>query len=151
MEMWIEEWLKNSELAAEARWPRKLVPSLRAAPRVGEIFWCRFPDPRCIELPEIWKMRPCVVVSRKNRLYGKVTVLPFSTSRRNEREPSAVEASERTRRVLDGKRTWILCDHPMTIATSRLQQMNRGPVRLPREDLDCILRLLHEGLAIAMT
>lgn len=146
-ERWITEWLSNIEAVEASHWPRKFKPVIQATPRVGDIYWCKFHDETEIELPEMWKTRPCVIVSRKNTIYGKVTVLPFSTSPSNATDPMAVEASKTVQERLDRKRTWILCDHPCTIATSRLRQLNRGFLKLQSNELKVVLTKMTQGLA----
>lgn len=146
-EHWIEEWISNIEAVEASHWPKKFRPVIRATPRVGDIYWCKFHDETEIELPEMWKTRPCVIVSRKNTINGKVTVLPFSTSPSNATDPMAVEASKTVQQRLDQNRTWILCDHPCTIATSRLRQLNRGFLKLQSNELKVILTKMTQGLA----
>jgi mRNA interferase MazF len=146
-ERWIEEWLSNIEAVEISRWPKKFKPTIKATPRVGDIYWCNFHDETEIELPEMWKTRPCVVVSRKNSLYGKVTVLPFSTSRSNADDPMTIEASRTVQERLDRKRTWILCDHPCTVATSRLNQVKGGVPKLTSTELKAVLTLMVKSLA----
>jgi mRNA interferase MazF len=146
-EKWIEEWLGNIEAVEASHWPKKFKPVIRASPRVGDVYWCKFHAETEVELPEMWKTRPCVVVSRKSTLYGKVTVLPFSTSLSNATDPLAVEASRTVRERLDRKRTWILCDHPCTVATSRLLQVGGGVPKLTSNELKAVLTLMTTALA----
>ena len=131
----------------EDEWPKRYAVKLKAAPRVGNLYWCSFHDPRYIHIPEMWKMRPVVVVSRKNTLRGKCTVLPFSTSERNERGEFAFEARAATRKIIDDReRMWILCDHPITVATSRLSQIKGAVPRMLGDELSEVLRLMLKGL-----
>ena len=132
----------------EKEWPKRFIVTIKAAPRVGLLYWCAFHDERHIHIPEMWKVRPVVVVSRKNSLRGKCTVLPFSTSERNESGELAFEASAATRKLLDNSdRTWVLCDHPVTVATSRLSQIKGGVPRMPRNELADVLSLMLKSLA----
>ncbi len=114
---------------------------------MGDIYWCKFHDETEIELPEMWKTRLCVIVSRKNSIHGKVTVLPLSTSLSNDTDPMAVEASNTVRERLDRRRTWILCDHPCTVATSRLVQVKGAVPKLTGGELKAVLMLMVKALA----
>ena len=137
----------NLKAVEGSRWPKKFKPVIKASPRVGDVYWCNFHDETEIELPEMWKTRPCVVVSRKNSLFGKVTVLPFSTSPSNAADPMTIEASATVQNWLDRKRTWILCDHPCTVATSRLRQVNGGVPKLSPNELKAVLTMMTSALA----
>ncbi|MGV1949581.1 type II toxin-antitoxin system PemK/MazF family toxin [Agrobacterium vitis] len=135
----------------EREWPKRFTVTIRASPRVGNLYWCAFHDERHIHIPEMWKMRPVLVVSRKNTLRGKVTVLPFSTSDRNDGSEFAYEASAATRKLIDNKdRTWVLCDHPVTIATSRLSQIKGGVPHMPGAELATVLTFMLKSLAAPM-
>ena len=131
-------------------WPKRFAITIKAAPRVGNLYWCAFHDERHIHLPEMWKIRPVVVVSRKNALRGKATVLPFSTSERNESGEFAFEVSADVRKIIDHSRTWVLCDHPVTVATSRLSQIKGHVPRMPAAELAEVLRLMLKSLAAPM-
>lgn len=132
----------------EREWPKRFTVTIKASPRVGQLYWCAFHDERHIHIPEMWKVRPVIVVSRKNTLRGKATVLPFSTSDRNESGEFALEASAATRKLIDNSdRTWVLCDHPCTVATSRLSQIKGGVPRMPGDELAEVLRLMLKSLA----
>ncbi|MBA4206907.1 MULTISPECIES: type II toxin-antitoxin system PemK/MazF family toxin [Pannonibacter] len=146
-EFWIQEWLTQIKRVSESRWPKKFRPVIKGTPRVGDLYWCNFHRETEVELPEMWKTRPCVIVSRKNVLHGKVTVLPFSTSLRNADDGMAHEVSKATRDKLDGRVSWILCDHPCTVATSRLRQVKGGVPKLPSAELRDVLLLMTRALA----
>lgn len=148
-DLWIAEFLAQIIAVDASHFPRRYKPVIRAAPRVGDVYWCAFNDRRDIALPEMWKTRPCVIVSRRNTLHGKVTVLPFSTARSNETDPMAIETSRPVQERLDGRRSWILCDHPCTVATSRLRQLNRGFLKLHNAELQRVLTKMTSSLAAA--
>lgn len=150
VELWIEDWLANIEVVEASHWPKKFKPVIKATPRVGDIYWCNFHNETEIELPEMWKTRPCTVVSRKNTLHGKVTVLPFSTSPSNATDPMAIEASRTLQERLDWRRTWILCDQPCTVATSRLRQTKGGVPKLTSNELKAVLTLMTKALAVPL-
>jgi len=50
---------------------------VKAAPRIRQIYWCRLPIDA--ELPELWKVRPVIIVSYRNTLHGAVTAIPTTT------------------------------------------------------------------------
>ncbi|MDR6667068.1 type II toxin-antitoxin system PemK/MazF family toxin [Rhizobium sp. 1399] len=94
--------------------PPRVPVALAKAPRIKEIFWCQFP--KDAELPEFWKVRPVVVLSRKVDLNGTVFVVPC-TSRDQNGSNDAVELSA----TIAGPKTWAICDKPVSVAVSRLR------------------------------
>ncbi len=68
---------KFRDLNAPYTKPPHIKPRLKSAPRIRQVFWCDFPHDSI--LPEFWKKRPVLVLSKNAKLYGNVTVLPFST------------------------------------------------------------------------
>ncbi|MDM9625732.1 type II toxin-antitoxin system PemK/MazF family toxin [Rhizobium sp. S152] len=94
-----------------------------------------------------WKKRPVIVVSRNAPLRGKVTVLPCTTDEDNARNPAAVELSAEIQAKIDHKRTWVICDHLTTVATSRLDNMARSPPRVRGDELTAILQKAHSFIA----
>ncbi len=50
--------------------PPRLKPRLKAAPRIRQILWCDFPEDA--QLPEFWKQRPILVISKTSKLNGYV-------------------------------------------------------------------------------
>ena len=57
---------------------------LRFTPRKGEVYWCDYPPPECLHLPEFWKRRPVVIVSRHSALRGVATVVPMTSREQHE-------------------------------------------------------------------
>jgi len=129
--------------------PKQYRVSLQAAPKLGNLYWCQFPDPEHVHLPEMWKKRPVVVVSRKNVLKGKVLVVPLSTEAGNEHNPFALRLSDAVSQQIDGLATWILCDHIVAVATSRLSQHKGGSLKVRGDELADILDLTHSALGTA--
>ncbi len=125
------------------RYPVKI----KAAPKVGSIYWCSLHPESIIHLPEFWKKRPIVIISRKNALYGKVIVLPITTDDDNERYEHSIELSKVTSEKINGKRCWVVCDHPMTVATCRLDFVDKNPPRIDRDELTHILNKCHSSIA----
>ncbi len=120
---------------------------IKTVPKVGNIYWCSLPPEDVVHLPEFWKRRPVVVISRKNNLVGKVVVLPLSTSERNRTYPHSVEASSSLLARMQTQVGWIVCDHPMTVATSRLDYFGKTPLRMDKSELDRVLGLFHSLMA----
>ncbi len=92
--------------------PPRVQPRITAAPKLAQIYWCDFP--RDAQLPEMWKTRPVVVVSYKNTLHGPCLVVPLTTEPQGG-SPWAWELAT----SLDGRRTWVVCNHLCTVAPSR--------------------------------
>lgn len=125
------------------RYPIKI----KAAPKVGSLYWCTLHAEAHIHIPEFWKKRPVLVISRKNTLHGKVTVLPVTTDDDNMGYENSIELSPQARDRINGKRCWVVCDHLMTVATSRLDFVHRSPPRLDPSELAPILEKAHSVLA----
>lgn len=99
-----------------------------------------------IHLPEIWKTRPVVIISRKNNLRGKVIVLPLSTAQENEGNFFSMPVSAPLAALLGDTRSWVLCDHPLTVATSRLEYLQRTPVRMEAEEVDRMIAIFRQAI-----
>jgi mRNA interferase MazF len=125
----------------------KYAVRIKAAPKVGNIYWCDFHPESVIHIPEFWKKRPVVVVSKNASLYGKVTVLPMTTDDGNAKNANAIELSSEVQGKIDGKRTWVVCDHLMTVATSRLDNVSNTPPRLKGNELTAVLQKAHSIIA----
>lgn len=95
----------------------------------------------------VLEKRPVVVISRKNSLHGKVIVLPITTDEDNENHEHSVELSKDACDKINGKRCWVVCDHPMTVATSRLDFVHKSPPRITRDELEPILDKCHSLIA----
>lgn len=120
---------------------------IKAAPKVGSLYWCTLHAEGEIHIPEFWKKRPVVVISRKNSLHGKVTVLPITTDDDNQAYENSIELSKTSRDKINRKRCWVVCDHPMTVATSRLDFVHKNPPRIEPAELAPILEKCHSLLA----
>lgn len=120
---------------------------IKAAPKVGAIYWCDFHPEGVIHIPEFWKKRPVIVVSRNSTLHGKVTVLPMTTDEDNAANRNAIELSAEVQGKIDNKRSWVICDHLMTIATSRLDNVSTTPPRVKGDELTAILQKAHSIIA----
>lgn len=89
-------------------------------------------------MPEMWKVRPVVVVSHRNTLRGAVTVIPCTTVD----QKGARWAFELTTTIDGSLRSWALCDKITTIAVSRLTPDRGGIRRLPPAEFDGLLEIL---------
>jgi mRNA interferase MazF len=129
--------------AQEARPPR-IAPRIKAAPAIRQIYWCDFWTDA--QLPEMWERRPVIVVSFKNTLTGSCTVLPTSSDPQDA-NPWAHKLPFKLTDVLG---SWVICNHPVTVATSRFSQFGgKTPIpRLSEEQFDPILRLLLKWLPV---
>ena len=110
-------------------------PAIPSAPRIRQMYWCRFPE---TEFPNEFgsdgKRRPVVIISKKNRLHGTVIVVPFSTA-----EQTRPELSTKLKSPLNGMDTWAVCSHPTTVSTYRLlPDKQKGVVRVPNNDFQRI-------------
>jgi mRNA interferase MazF len=122
--------LMGSDIGSSAGYddsaPPRIPSALTKPPRIKEIFWCQFP--RDAELPEFWKVRPVVVLSRKVDLNGTVFVVPC-TSCDQKGSSDAVEIST----TIGGPKTWAICDKPVSVAVSRLRPPKGKPEVTDRE------------------
>lgn len=116
--------------------PPRVAPKVKAAPRIRQIYWCRLPVDA--ELPELWKIRPVIIVSYRNTLHGAVTAIPTTTV-----EQDANPWAYRLTTSLDASKvSWAICDKPMTVAVSRLQPHRIIPRVTEAEFSEVLARLL---------
>jgi mRNA interferase MazF len=118
--------------------PPRVKPRLKSAPKIRQVYWCDFW--RDAHLPEMWKVRPVVVVSYRNTLYGPCLVVPFSTDPANATNAWACPIT-----LPDGK-SWAICNQPSTVAVSRLSQYHGKILKLPEEVFNPILGKLLDWL-----
>ena len=86
---------------------------------------------------EFWKTRPVLILSKTSQLYGKVTVLPFSTKAQPD-NPMAYPV----RSPIDEQQAWVICDYPTTVAVSRLGPPGRNVPRIAQDDFNRIVARL---------
>jgi mRNA interferase MazF len=123
----------NDERAGADIKPPRVQPRIIAAPKHGQLYWCDFW--RDAQLPEMWKTRPVMVLSYKNALFGPCLVVPLSTVPQDH-SPWAWELSG----TIDGRRTWVVCNHLYTVAPSRLSQIKGNIPRVPNVEFNEILK-----------
>ena len=112
--------------------PPRIKPRLKSAPKVREFFWCDFP--KDAQLPEMWKLRPVIILSFRNMLHGAVMVVPYTT--KEQREPGAGFSLQTT---IDGREAWAICDKITTVAVSRLTPDKTGIRRMPEDEFHALL------------
>jgi len=116
--------------------PPRVAPKVNAAPRIRQIYWCRLPIDA--ELPELWKVRPVIIVSYRNTLHGAVTAIPTTTV-----EQDANPWAHKLTISLDASKvSWAICDKPVTVAVSRLQPHRVIPRLTEAEFNEVMARLL---------
>ena len=106
---------RRCRCAIHALPPPRVPPRIMSALRIREIYWCDLPLDA--QLPEFWKRRPVLVLSKNSRLHGSATVLPFTTSLQRD-NPMAYQMIS----PIDGQTTWVICDCTMY----RYRQWNNG-------------------------
>jgi mRNA interferase MazF len=119
--------------------PPRVTPDVIGAPRIRQMYWCRLPTDA--ELPELWKVRPVIVVSYRNTLHGHVTVIPTTTV-----DQEGNEWGYKLSTTM-GRPSWAICDKPLTVAVSRLQRFRLIP-RITETELKAILERLFRWLPV---
>ncbi|MBW3096159.1 type II toxin-antitoxin system PemK/MazF family toxin [Pseudohoeflea coraliihabitans] len=124
---------------AQGDTPPRVKPRLKSAPRIRQLYWCDLP--KDAQLPEFWKRRPVIILSKNATLYGAVTVIPCST----QAQPNPKLAFA-LRTTIDGRAAWAVCDKPMTVAVSRLVATHGAIVRIPQDEFDEMLAVVLDLL-----
>ena len=124
-------------MATEFEKPPWVKPQIVASPKIRQIYWCEFwKDAR---LPEMWKMRPVVVISYKNTLHGPCLVVPFSTEPQDD-NIWAVKSS------IDGVECWAVCNHLSTVSPSRFSQFKGQIPLLPEAKFNQVIEKIGKWL-----
>jgi len=116
--------------------PQSNIPKLKSAPKIRQIYWCDLQ--KDFILPEFHKKRPVLIVSKKIKLYDKVTILPFSTKDQIENK-NAINLGNVLQNNQD---SWVICDYILTISVGRLQPFNKKILRLPEDKFDQVIELM---------
>ena len=124
--------------------PPRIKPRLIATPKPRELYWCDFP--KDAQLPEFWKRRPVVIVSRFNTLHGAVTVIPCST--KEQRDDWAVKLATS---IDDKEGSWAVCNQPCTVAVSRLFLPHGGKRKVSEAEFSAVLVKLLKWLPTPRT
>ncbi|MBL1422554.1 MAG: type II toxin-antitoxin system PemK/MazF family toxin [Alphaproteobacteria bacterium] len=109
-------------------------PRVRAAPKIRQLYWCDFPEDA--QLPELWKVRPVIILSLSSTLYSTVTVIPCSSQAQTDKTTFPL------RTTIDGKASWAICDKISSVAVSRLSPAARIIKRVPDDEFQDILKLV---------
>ena len=141
------EHMSDERKSDEPRWHPV---AIKAAPKLGSIYWCDFHPPEHVHLPEMWKQRPVVVVTHRSTVVkGPVLVVPTSTDPQ-EANPWAFPMPDYIRQAMGGRASWVICNHLVTMSTSRLRQVGGAVPRLQKTDINSVLDLIHDGLPKAL-
>ena len=119
--------------------PPKFIPRLKAAPKIRQLYWCDFP--KDAQLPELWKKRPVIILSKTATLYGTVVIIPCST--KSNQDP---RLSYRLTTTIDGRDAWAICDKPTTVAVSRLTTEQGNIPRLKEIEFNELLEVFFSLL-----
>lgn len=119
--------------------PPRIQPRVKSAPRIKQIYWCDYP--KDAHLPEFWKTRPVIVISRKAKLFGVVTVIPMTTQ-----EQETDQFSVKLSNTWNNELSWAICNHPTTVAVSRLSPPGRTIPTVPQDDFDRIVAKIWANL-----
>lgn len=119
--------------------PPRVQPRVKSAPKIRQLYWCDFPEDA--HLPEFWKRRPVIILSKTATLYGTVVVVPCSTDADQD-----TKLAIPLRTTIDGRAAWAICDKPSTVAVSRLLPAHGQIKRMPQEEFDEVLRLVLDLL-----
>lgn len=114
--------------------PPRIEPRVRAAPKIRQLYWCDFPEDA--QLPELWKVRPVIILSLSSTLYSTVTVIPCSSQAQTDKTTFPL------RTTIDGKASWAICDKISSVAVSRLSPAARIIKRVPDDEFQDILKLV---------
>lgn len=130
----------SDEYATEKPTQKKIL--IKTAPAIRQFFWCNFPNPQDVHLPEFWKKRPVIILSHRNKINGSVIVVPCTTAEENMHNEWAVKLEQSINDVT----SYAICDKITTIATSRLSLPVGGCVRALQSDFDEILKKIYTFL-----
>lgn len=119
--------------------PPKVKPRLKSAPKIKQFFWCDFPEDA--HLPEFWKTRPVIVLSKSHILTGVATVIPCTTS-----DQKGSKWAVKLKTPIDTQDSWAICDKPTTVAVSRLSPLKKANTRVTDEEFSEILECVTKWL-----
>ena len=122
--------------------PPRYKPKLRAAPKLREVYYCNLW--KDAHLPEFWKQRPVIVISYGRELTGVCTVIPLTSQRQH----GNLRAYCLTTVITPGRESWAICNHPLTIAVSRLSLIQPRTPRIKQAELDEIILRLKQWLPL---
>lgn len=125
-----------------ADYPPRIKPILKRAPKIGELYWCHLPKDAM--LPELWKKRSVLVISRGTiNLYGAAVVIPTTSE-----DPGDDEHLLELSLSLDRRTSYAICDKPMTVAVSRFCRPVGSVPRLGEEEMNKVINKLHKTIPL---
>jgi mRNA interferase MazF len=120
--------------------PPKISPVLTYAPKIREVYWCRFW--KDAQLPEMWKERPVIIISYKNTLTGPCLVVPTTT-----KDQTGNRWAHKLSFKTDGSaESWVICNQPSTVAPSRLAPFKGKMPMVSEAEFNQILGLVLSWL-----
>ena len=112
---------------------------ITSAPRIRQVYWCSYPGDAI--KPEFSKKRPVVVLSRKSKLHGVVTVVPVTTKPQTSDRHAVKIVSP-----FDNRDAWVVCNHVTTVAVRRLETRRSVAHLVSREDFAKIVEKVFAHL-----
>lgn len=125
----------------ETEKPPRVQPRIKSAPRTRQIYWCDLP--RDAQLPEFWKRRPVLIISRTSFLSGHFSALPITTVEQSENKWAYEIISP-----FGAIPSWVICNHILTMACSRLHAQENAIPRLEKSDFRAVIDLMLETLPL---
>ena len=114
---------------------------IKSAPKIRQVYLRSYPEDTI--KPEFSKKRPVVVLSKRATLYGVATVLPMTTKEQRD-ERFAVEVCS----PIDGRTSWIVCNHVHTMAVRRLEPPGKPIPRIRAEEFQDVLKKVYLNLPL---
>jgi len=131
----------SNETDPRAR-PPWVKPRIVAAPKIRQIYWCEFWSDA--HLPEMWKVRPAIVISYKNMLHGPCLIIPTSS----EPQGNNKWAVKLETKIESNVESWAICNQPSTVSPSRFQQFRGEIPILPKTEFNQVLERLMKWLPV---
>ncbi len=122
--------------------PPRVTPRINFAPRTRQIYWCDFP--KDAQLPEFWKRRPVLIISRTSFLSGHFSALPITTVEQVKNKWAYEIISP-----FGAKPSWVICNHILTMACSRLHPHENAIPRLKEPDFRAVIELMSGTLPLS--
>lgn len=121
--------------------PPRVPPRLRSVPKIRQLYWCDFPEDA--QLPELWKTRPVIILSKNAVLSGAVTIITTSTE-----APYHPASCFKLTTSIDERESWAICNMITSVAVSRLSQTKNAIPRLPEDEFNAMLKVVLSFLPV---
>jgi mRNA interferase MazF len=92
-------------------------------------------------LPEFWKLRPVIVLSKNSILHGTVIVIPCST-----KAQPLNRWAKKLEQSINNQESWAICDKITTVAVSRLSPHKGGIKRISETEFNDLLKIIYDNL-----